>query len=57
MLSPDISDSRIRVFNLICKKKMVPTLNIQFGLAGKEIEWRFAQSDFYSVKKESVKKL
>ena len=57
MLSPDISDSRIRVFNLICKNKMVPTLNIQFGLAGKEaIEWRFAQSDFYSVWGESSKK-
>jgi CDP-glycerol glycerophosphotransferase (TagB/SpsB family) len=46
ILSPDVSDTRTRVYTLIAKKMGIPTLEVQFGLTGNEgVEWRFFSSD------------
>lgn len=50
VLSPDTSDARVRLYTLLATKMGVPTLEVQFGLAGAEaVEWRFCAADFVSV--------
>jgi hypothetical protein len=56
IISPDTADSRTRVFSFLANKYNVPSLDIQFGLAGEEaVEWRFLLSDKVAVWGDSSK--
>ena len=42
IISPDVADSRCRIFALTAKNLGIPVYEIQFGLTGPEgIEWVF----------------
>lgn len=46
IISPDVSDSRARIFSVVARSMSIPSLDIQFGAAGPEaVEWRFLYSD------------
>jgi hypothetical protein len=50
LLSPDTSDARTRIYTLLARKMGIPTMEIQFGLAGNEsVEWRFFPADCVAV--------
>ena len=50
IVSPDVADSRSRVFGLIAQTKDIPWMDIQFGVYGKEaVEWCFVASDKVAV--------
>jgi hypothetical protein len=50
VLSSDTSDARVRLYTLLAKRMGIPTMEVQFGLAGDEsIEWRFFSADCVAV--------
>jgi len=50
VLSSDTSDARVRLYTLVAKQMDIPTMDVQFGLAGEEsVEWRFFSSDCVAV--------
>jgi hypothetical protein len=50
VVSPDVADSRARIFGLIAQAKAIPWMDIQFGIYGREaVEWCFAISDIVAV--------
>lgn len=50
VVSPDVSDSRARIYTVLARHLNIPSLDIQFGLAGNEaIEWRFLFADKVAV--------
>lgn len=50
VLSADTSDARCRIYTLLAAKIGIPSLEIQFGLAGDEaVEWRFFAADQVAV--------
>ncbi len=54
ILTADTSDSRNRLFTLLAKEFNALSVNVQFGLAGKEsVEYRFHDVDYYCVWGES----
>lgn len=57
IISPDVADSRCRIFALMAKNLGIPVYEIQFGLTGPEgIEWRFFNSDRVAVWGQQAKK-
>lgn len=57
VISPDTSDSRARVYALLCRQMCIPYLDVQFGLTGDEaIEWRFFVANGVAVWGDSSKK-
>jgi hypothetical protein len=56
VLSSDTSDARVRLYTLLAKQMGIPTMEIQFGLAGEEsVEWRFFSSDCVAVWGENAR--
>lgn len=50
IISPDQADPRIRLFRAIGQLYSIPSLEVQFGLYGKEcVEWQFFASDKIAV--------
>ncbi len=50
VITPDVADPRTRVYTLLCRLMSIPSLDVQFGLAGDEaIEWRFLAADCVAV--------
>lgn len=50
LISADTSDARCRIYTLLAAKIGIPSLEIQFGLAGDEsVEWRFFAADYVAV--------
>jgi hypothetical protein len=50
VVSPDVSDSRTRIYTILARHLNIPSLDLQFGLAGNEaIEWRFLFADKVAV--------
>ena len=50
MISPDTSDSRIRIFKKIAQNRNIPIIDVQHGIAGREaVEWRFNFSNKVAV--------
>ena len=50
MVSPDTSDSRIRIFTKTAQNRNIPIIDVQHGITGKEaIEWRFNFSNSIAV--------
>jgi hypothetical protein len=57
VISPDTSDSRARIYALLCRQMCIPYLDVQFGLTGDEaIEWRFFVANGVAVWGDSSKK-
>jgi hypothetical protein len=57
VLSPDISDSRTRIYSFLCRNYGIPSINIQFGLTGDEaVEWRNYPGDRVAVWGENSRK-
>lgn len=56
VLTTDTADSRTRIFSSLCKNMGIPSIDIQFGLAGDEaVEWRFLLADYVAVWGDSSK--
>lgn len=56
LLSPDVSDSRTRLYTLLGSGMGIPTMEVQFGLTGDEgVEWRFFKADYVAAWGESSK--
>jgi hypothetical protein len=56
VLSPDVSDTRTRLYTLLAGSMSIPSMEVQFGLTGDEgVEWRFLASDCVAVWGESSK--
>lgn len=50
VLSADTSDARCRLFTLLAAELDIPSLEVQFGLAGDEsVEWSFFSADHVAV--------
>lgn len=46
VVSPDAADPRTRIYYLLCRKFNIPSLEIQFGLAGPDsVEYQFFRAD------------
>ena len=46
VVSPDVADPRTRLYTILAARRGIPSLEIQFGVAGPEsIEWRFMAAD------------
>jgi|TARA_B110000879_G_scaffold212475_1_gene308915 hypothetical protein len=49
-VSPDVSDSRARIYTILARQLGITSLDVQFGLAGKEaVEWRFLYADYVAA--------
>lgn len=54
VLSPDVSDTRTRLYTLLAKSMSIPSMEVQFGLTGDEgVEWRFLAANCVAVWGES----
>jgi len=50
LISPDVSDPRSRVYTILCRSLNITTIDVQFGLLGKEsVEWQYLISDYVLV--------
>ena len=50
IISPDVSDSRARIYTILSRQLGITSLDVQFGLAGKEaVEWRFLYSNYVAA--------
>lgn len=50
IVSPDVSDSRCRIYTILSRQLGITSLDVQFGLAGKEaVEWRFLASNYVAA--------
>mgnify|MGYP000191348881 CR=1 FL=1 len=59
IVSPDVADSRARIYMILSRQLGIKSLDIQFGLAGKEaVEWRFLYANYVAawgqVSKEAI---
>jgi len=53
LISVDVADSRSRLYTLLGKKYGIPSLEVQFGLAGPEgIEWQFFDACHLAVRSQ-----
>lgn len=58
VISPDMADSRSRIYSFLSRSLKIKSLDIQFGLAGNEaVEWIFFASDFVAVWGLAAKKI
>jgi hypothetical protein len=54
VLSPDVSDTRTRLYTVLARSMGIPSMEVQFGLTGDEgVEWRFLAADSVAVWGES----
>jgi len=50
VISPDVADPRTRIYCLLCLQIGIPSLEIQFGMYGKDsVEWQFFVADRVAV--------
>lgn len=50
VISPDVADSRARVYTMLARQYGMKSLDVQFGLAGREaVEWRYLSSDYVAA--------
>lgn len=57
IISADTSDARCRIYTVLASRIGIPSLEIQFGLAGDEaVEWRFFAADHVAVWGTDAKK-
>jgi hypothetical protein len=50
IVSPDVSDSRARIYTILSRHLGITSLDVQFGLAGEEaVEWRFLAANYVAA--------
>ena len=50
IVSPDVADSRARIYTILSRQLGITSLDVQFGLAGKEaVEWRFLAANYVAA--------
>ncbi len=46
VISNDVADPRTRLYTLLCRQMGIPSMEVQFGLAGDDgVEWQFLSAD------------
>lgn len=49
VITPDMSDSKTRIYTSLCNKYKIPSLDIQYAVTGNEGLWSFFRSDFIAA--------